>query len=128
MKALLDTHAFLWWAVDSSRLSVHARRIIADGGNTLFFSAASGWELAIKVQLGKLKLPDRLERFVPSRMNRYSFQVLPIQLSHALRAGSLPPLHRDPFDRMLVSQSQIDDLPILTADPLIRQYEVDVIW
>ena len=128
MKALLDTHTFLWWAVDSPRLSPRVRRIIADGGNSLFLSAASGWELAIKVQLGKLKLPDRLERFIPSRLSRYSVQVLPIQLNHALRAGSLPPLHRDPFDRMLVSQSQIDGFPILSSDPLIAQYEVEVIW
>ena len=128
MKVLLDTHAFLWWAVDSPRLSPLARKIIADGRNSIFFSSASGWEVAIKVRLGKLKLPSSPERFIPARLTRHAMQSLPVLLSHALRVGSLPEHHRDPFDRMLVAQSQLERMPILTSDPLIARYDVETIW
>ncbi len=128
MRALLDTHAFLWWITDDSRLSAHAREIIGDGSHTLFFSAASGWEIAIKAQLGRLKLPDKADAFVMEQLSANAFNSLPIQLSHALHIFNLPHHHRDPFDRMLIAQSQLEGLPILTADPLIAQYQVEVIW
>ncbi len=128
MRVLLDTHAFLWWIVDSPQLSPHAREIIGDGSNQLFVSAASAWEIAIKVQLGKLTLPDAPECFVPEQLSRNAMESLPILLSHALHVSMLPVYHRDPFDRMLVAQSQLEDLPILTADPQITQYAVNVLW
>lgn len=87
MKALLDAHAFLWWAVDDPRLSRGARAVIEDSGNTLHFSAASGWEPVIKAQLGKLNLPQRAERFAATAVARLSLESLPVLLSHALRAG-----------------------------------------
>jgi PIN domain nuclease of toxin-antitoxin system len=128
MKALLDTHTFLWWVTDDAALSPRVRQIISDGDNELFFSAASGWEIAIKVQLGRLKLPDNLERFIPEQLSINAIESLPIQLSHALHVYTLPDYHRDPFDRILVAQSQLENLPILTADPQIAQYSVEVIW
>jgi len=128
MKALLDTHAFLWWITDDPRLSARARKIIANGENTLFLSAASGWEIAIKAKLGRLKLPDDPERFIPKQLAVNAFESLPIQMSHVLHVYKLPDHHRDPFDRLLVAQAQLEKLPILTADPLIARYRVKTIW
>jgi len=128
MKALLDTHAFLWWITDDPRLSSRVRELTGDSTNTLFLSAASGWEIAIKAQLGKLQLPDNLERYIADQLSLNGFESLPIQLRHALHVYSLPDLHRDPFDRILVAQSQLEQLPILTVDPQIARYRVEVIW
>jgi PIN domain nuclease of toxin-antitoxin system len=128
MKVLLDTHTFLWWIADSPRLSARAREVIRDSNNELVFSAASGWEIAIKAQLGRLQLPDNLEQFIVGQLSLNTILVLPIQLRHALHVYTLPQHHRDPFDRMLVAQSQVENLPILTTDPQIAQYEVKTIW
>jgi len=128
MKVLLDTHTFLWWIIDSPRLSARAREVIRDSDNELFFSAASGWEIAIKAQLGRLQLPDNLEQFIVEQLALNAILVLPIQLRHALHVYTLPQHHRDPFDRMLVAQSQVENLSLLTADPQITQYEVAIIW
>jgi len=128
MKVLLDTHAFLWWITDDPRLSAHARQIIGDGKNELLLSAASGWEMATKVRLGKLDLPDNLESFIPQQMALNAIDTLPIRMSHALHVHRLPDHHRDPFDRLIVSQARLENLPILTADPQVTQYEVKVIW
>lgn len=128
MKALLDTHTFLWWNMDHPQLSPDARDFIIDGRNELYFSAACAWEIAIKAGRGKLALPEPPEKYVAARLARHRIQALPVQLSHALRVYDLPDLHRDPFDRLLVVQSQMEDLPILTADENIRRYEVETIW
>lgn len=128
MRALLDTHAFLWWTTDSPRLSDRAREVIADGRNELFFSAASGWEIAIKAGLGRLEVPEDLGRFMSEQLSRNAFEVLPVHLSHALRVHALPDHHRDPFDRLLVAQSLLEELPILSADPRIAFYPVEVVW
>ena len=128
MRYILDTHTFLWWITDLDLLSEHARHVIQDGDNTLYLSAASGWEIAIKARLGRLQLPGEPEKVIPEQMSLNAIQGLPIQMGHALRVSSLPDHHRDPFDRMLVAQSQVEELPILTADPQIAQYEVDVVW
>ena len=128
MNALLDTHAFLWWITDNAELSPRAREVISDGENTLFLSAASGWEIAIKAKLGRLQLPDNPERFVFEHMSQNAVTGLPIRLSHALHVYTLPDLHRDPFDRMLIAQSQLEKLPIVSKDPQISHYSVEVIW
>ncbi|MFW6105339.1 MAG: type II toxin-antitoxin system VapC family toxin [Chloroflexota bacterium] len=128
MKVLLDTHAFLWWIADDPQLSAHARQIIGNGENELFLSAASGWEIATKVRLGKLDMPDNLESFVLEQMAVNAIVTLPIRMSHALHVHKLPEHHRDPFDRLLVSQAQLENLPILTADPQIAQYAARIIW
>lgn len=128
MRVLLDTHAFLWWITDDPQLSAHARRIIGDGRNELLLSAASGWEIATKVRLGKLELPDNLESFVLEQMTLNAIESLPIRTHHALHVHTLPDYHRDPFDRLIVSQAQLENLPILTADPRIAQYAARTIW
>jgi PIN domain nuclease of toxin-antitoxin system len=128
MRALLDTHTFLWWNTGDANLSSLARQIIEDGRNELFLSATSAWEIAIKTARGKLILPEPPQRFVASRMALHHIQPLPIQVSHALQVFSLPNIHQDPFDRLLVAQSQLEDLPILTADPEIARYGVKTIW
>ena len=128
MRVLLDTHAFLWWIAEDDRLSSTARRAMADGGNTLLLSAASGWEIAIKVGLGRMDLPRPIGSFLSEQLRENQIDVLAIQMSHALRVQELPPLHRDPFDRMLVAQAQLERLPILTADASIARYDVEVLW
>ena len=128
MKALLDTHAFIWWVTDDSRLSSTARGIIADEGNVLFLSAASAWEIVIKVRLGKLNLPEPPETYIPSRLTMNRFESLPIQMVHALQVVNLPDFHRDPFDRIIIAQSQVEKMPIVTVDTQVTRYPVDVIW
>ncbi len=130
MNVLLDTHVFLWWIEDNPRLSSRAREVIADGENMVFVSAASGREIAIKARLGKLSLPENeaLDRFISDQLQVNAFQVLPVQLSHALHVYTLPLLHRDPFDRLLVAQSQVEKMPLVTGDDQIARYRVQVIW
>ncbi len=128
MKILLDTHAFLWWIVDDPHLSSIARSIISDGNNELFFSVASGWEIGIKTGLGRLELPDNLNEYIAGQLEKNAITVLPIQLSHALYVIHLPDHHKDPFDRMLIAQSQLENLTLLTKDPMIAQYNVSIIW
>lgn len=128
MKALLDTHAFIWWVTDDSRLSSTARGIIADESNVLFLSAASAWEIVIKVRLGKLNLPEPPETYIPSRLTMNRFESLPIQMVHALQVVNLPDFHRDPFDRIIIAQSQVEKMPIITVDTQVTRYPVDVIW
>jgi PIN domain nuclease of toxin-antitoxin system len=126
VRALLDTHAFLWWVLDRPQVSDRAREIIADGRNELLFSAASGWEIAIKADLGKLEVPGDLERFLTEQLTRNAVETLPIYLSHALHTHTLPGHHRDPFGRL--SQAFLEKLPLLSADPQISRYPVEVIW
>ncbi len=128
MRALLDTYTFLWWNMDDPQLSAMARGILADGANEIFLSAASAWEIAIKYARGRIELPEPPERYVAARMAHYGFQALPIQISHALHVAELPPIHQDPFDRLLVAQSRLEDLPILTGDREIARYPTAVIW
>jgi PIN domain nuclease of toxin-antitoxin system len=128
VKLLLDTHVFLWWVADARQLSKPARECMADGQNTLYWSAASSWEVAIKVALGRLKLPKPPERFIPNELAKNRVESLPIVDAHALKAGLLPHHHRDPFDRMLVAQAQLEGLMLLTNDPSLSRYEVSIVW
>ncbi|MEH2208789.1 MAG: type II toxin-antitoxin system VapC family toxin [Nostoc sp.] len=128
MRALLDTHAFIWWVTNDFQLSANARNVIADSGNILFLSVVSGWEIVIKNKLGKLTLPEPVEQYIPTRLAINRFESLPIQMSHVLQVASLPNIHRDPFDRILIAQSQVDNLPIVTIDRQITQYLVQTIW
>ncbi len=128
MRVLLDTHTFLWWISNDTRLSSRAREIISNGNNELLLSAASGWEIAIKVRLGRLQLPYEPERFIPEQLVINAIQSLPIKISHALHTYSLPIYHRDPFDRIIIAQAQLEGLPILTSDPQIAKYKVEIIW
>ncbi len=128
MKALLDTHVFLWWNLNDPQISVTAREFISDGRNEVFLSAASAWEIAIKYAKGRLELPETPERYVANRLRRHHFSPLPIQLSHALHVYTLPDIHQDPFDRLLIAQSQLEKLPLLTADADIARYGISIVW
>jgi PIN domain nuclease of toxin-antitoxin system len=128
MKILLDTHTFLWWISDDQKLSGRAREIISDGSNELFLSAATGWEIAIKVQIGRLKLPEEPIRFIIEQMRINAIQSLPIQMNHALHISTLPQHHRDPFDRLLIAQAQLEGLPVLSSDHQLANYQIEVIW
>ncbi len=128
MKALLDTHTFLWAINDPSKLSDRVRDMCMASSNELYLSAASAWEIAIKAKLGKLRLPDNPERYIPRQLATAQINVLPVQLAHALRTYHLPEHHRDPFDRLIVAQAQLEGIPILSADPQLSRYAVTVIW
>lgn len=128
MTALLDTHVFLWWAGDDPRLPDRVRELVQNTANTVYLSAASGWEIAIKLGIGKLHLPTPPEVVIAELLNADAIQALPVSMTHALHVLSLPLLHRDPFDRLIIAQSQLERLPIVTSDPQIAQYPVEVIW
>jgi PIN domain nuclease of toxin-antitoxin system len=128
MKYLLDTHTFLWWNMDDAQLSSLAKEIIADGANEIFLSAATAWEIAIKTARGRLELPEDPTRYVSSRMNLHGFQALPVQIHHAVQVYKLPMYHADPFDRLLIVQSQIESMPLISVDGEIRKYDVEVVW
>lgn len=127
MRVLLDTQCWLWMAAAPDRLSARARSLVETTDHDLVFSAASAWEIAIKHALGKLTLPEPAERYVPTRVTALRTSPLAITLEHALRVRALPAHHRDPFDRLLVAQAQIEDLAILTADSVFSRYDVEVI-
>jgi len=124
MTLSLDTHAFLWWLDDPQLLSKAARKAIGDGKNTVYVSAAVVWEITIKRALGKLDAPDALE----AAMAANRFLPLPITIPHALAVATLPDHHRDPFDRMLAAQAEVEDIPIVTADADFAQFNVRTIW
>ncbi|MGH9898339.1 MAG: type II toxin-antitoxin system VapC family toxin [Pyrinomonadaceae bacterium] len=128
MRILVDTQCFLWSFLAPDRLSSNAQRILSGGHDELFFSAASSWEIAIKVGIGKLHLPDTPDIYVLSRLTNAGIMGVPVTHIHALRVYNLPPLHKDPFDRLLVVQAELDSLTILTPDPLIVQYGVSTLW
>ncbi len=128
MRALLDTHTLLWWLSDDSALSRASRKIIADTKNTLVVSAASAWEIATKVRLGKLPTAASLAADFTGNLDRERFQLLSISVEHALRAGLLPGSHRDPFDRMLIAQAQAENLPIVSKEKLFDAYGLRRIW
>jgi len=127
MKVLLDTHCWLWWIAEPQRLGVEAHAIFTDSANELLLSVASLWEISIKYGIGKLSLPEAPELFVPPRLRRDRITLLPIEPEHALRVCVLPTHHKDPFDRMLITQAQHQRLPIMTADPLFARYEISLI-
>ena len=122
MKLLLDTHTVLWWLADAE-LAEEALDAIADPGNLVLVSAASVWEASLKASLGKLDVPESIEVAFADD----GFEPLPIDFRHAERAGGLPGHHRDPFDRMLIAQAQIEDLTIVTRDRAFAPYEVAVL-
>lgn len=128
MRYLLDTHTFLWWNMDDPQLSTIAKAIIADGNNEIFLSAATAWEIAIKTARGRPTLPEDPTRYVSNRLNLHAFQALPIQIHHAVYVYKLPMHHADPFDRLLIAQSQLESMPLITVDADICKYEVEVIW
>lgn len=127
MKFLLDTNAFLWAATFDPRLSARANQILNDASNDFYLSVVSLWEVTVKVQIGKLQIPQDLGAFLQRTLNR-ELTILPIRPEHVLNLSKLPLLHRDPFDRMLVAQSMSESVAILSSDRKLRQYEVEIIW
>jgi len=127
MKILLDTQSWPWWIAAPERLSQDAQRRIADRRNTIYLSAASTWEIAIKYGIGKLPLPEPPTQFIPKRLARDSTTALPVEIVHTLHVAVLPLHHRDPFDRILISQSIQERIPIMSADEQCEHYEVTVI-
>lgn len=127
MKLLLDTHVWLWSLVSPNRLSSSVAGLLNSAENELYLSAASCWEIAIKYQLGRLLLPEHPEDFIGPRLLRDGIQGLQVSLQHAARVARLPMIHRDPFDRLLVSQSQIEKIALISADPVFVQYDIELI-
>jgi len=127
MNLLVDTHALLWWWAANDRLSRRAHTALRSPANRIYVSAAVGWELAIKVNLGKLDARHVLADF-PAILFDSGFKRLAIAMDHALRAGMLPRHHNDPFDRMLVAQAQALGFPIISADATFDQYGIERIW
>lgn len=128
MRVLLDTHTLLWWLDGDRRLSRRAHRAIANDANIVLVSAASAWEIATKVRIGKLPGAVEVAADIAGCLARQRFESLDITVLHAQRAGRLPGAHRDPFDRMLIAQSQIEDLPIVTNEDLFDDYGVTRLW
>ena len=127
MRALLDTHALLWWLSDHPALTRAARNLIADTRNTVVVSAASAWEIATKVRLKKLQAADLAHDFA-GYMDREGFQLLSISAEHGIRAGLLPGPLKDPFDRMFIAQSQTENLPIISNEAVFDAYGVRRVW
>ncbi len=127
LKVLLDTHAYLWWLADDRRLSDDARRLLADPRTVAYVSAASIWEIAIKVKLGRLDLRGASSLADVTEIAASDFAELPIRSRHAAAAGALPRHHDDPFDRMLVAQAQDEELVLLTRDAKLRAYDVTIV-
>ena len=128
MRALLDTHTLLWWILEDPALSQTARETIAETSNTILVSAASAWELAIKFRSGKLpRAGDLVSNFL-SEVEREGFQLLPISAEHGIRAGLLAGPHKDPFDRMLIAQSQAENTPIISNEIVFENYGIRRLW
>jgi len=117
----------VWWMTGDSRLSKRAAAIIGDPKSEVLVSAAVGWEMAIKVKLGKIN-PTSLIEGLEDAVSSETFTALPIALAHAIRAGLLPLHHRDPFDRLLVAQGQLLEIPIVSADRILDRYAVERVW
>lgn len=123
MKVLLDTHVWLWMQAEPEKLGSLALELIEEGSNELLFSAASAWEIAIKVSAGKLNLPEPVSRYVPSRMQSSGVSALAVSHAHAAGVAELPKHHRDPFDRLLVAQALAEGVPILSSDMQFDKYD-----
>jgi len=128
MKYLLDTHAFLWFINDDSLLSARARSIVEIPESTIYLSVASIWEMAVKISLGKLNTPLPLAEFVDEQLWRNSISLLEIRTAHAGQIATLPFHHRDLFDRLIIAQSLIEELPIIGRDSIFDEYGVRRRW
>jgi PIN domain nuclease of toxin-antitoxin system len=128
VRVLLDTHALLWWFTDDVRLSRAARDLIADQANSILVSAASAWEIATKHRLGKLNEAAGAEHRFDELVTADGFEHLPVTYFHGLKAGGYTVEHRDPFDRMLAAQSELERVPLLTCDPAFTRFGIRTIW
>ena len=124
MDLLLDTHALIWWLANSRRLGEQARLAMRDPRNAVYVSIVTAWEMAIKVGLGRLEVPNNVGAWLPAQLAANRFRLLPIALSHVLAVEHLPLHHRDPFDRLLIAQAQAEHLILVTKDATIARYGV----
>lgn len=128
MKLLLDTHTFIWWANEPEKLSEKVLAACQDNSNTLILSVVSAWEMQIKMQLGKLKVSRPIEELIKIQQQTNSLQVLPIELTHVMSLSNLPAHHKDPFDRLLIAQANIEVATLVSVDPVFSSYGVQVLW
>ena len=127
-RLLLDTHALLWWLAEPTRLSTRAHASIGDPENQVLVSSASAWELATKVRLGKLEIANPLLADLPAVLADQGFELLPIQFRHGLRAGGYEQAHRDPFDRLLAAQAELEQLTLVSVDPALQAFPCKLLW
>lgn len=128
MNYLLDTHALLWWMAGDSKLSANVRTTLTQASGAVFVSVASLWEMALKIRLGKLKMPDPFDAYILRQIQINRMEVLPIHAPHVFETLNLPPHHRDPFDRILVAQARKEDLTLISQDKALHAYDVNVYW
>ena len=128
MRLLLDTHALLWWLIGDEALSPVAREAIADPANEIFVSAASAWEIATKYRIGRLPEATLIAADIRGTIAEQGFAELPITIHHGQIAGSLPGIHQDPFDRMLVAQALAADMAIISSDEILGAYGIARLW
>ena len=128
MKILLDTHTFIWFVMDNSTLSSQAAGLIRNPDNEVLVSAATVWEIAIKMSLGKLNMAATFDQLFPAQLQVNDMTLLPIEVTHLAHVATLPWHHRDPFDRLLIAQSIIENTPILSRDPAFDRYTIKRLW
>lgn len=128
MKVLFDTHTFIWWDSQPNKLSQTALALLQDRSNILLLSVSSIWEMQIKLQLGKLTLNGILLEIIENQQETNQIEVLPVKLAHVIALDSLPLVHKDPFDRLLVAQANLENATLVSCDPIFARYPVNVIW
>jgi len=128
MQLLLDTHSFIWWSINSEKLSLTGQDLLFDRNNRLFLIVASVWEMQIKLQLGKLQLNPSLQELIKNQITINNLEILSIDLAHIWTLATLIHYHKDPFDRLLISQSITEIMPILSVDEIFDRYPVQRIW
>jgi len=128
MRLLLDTHSFLWFIEGNARLSGRARTLIEDNTNDVFLSLASVWEMAIKISLGKLHVVEDFQTFISQQCSQNNIELLDITLAHSAAVIPLPFHHRDPFDRLLIAQSLVEQMPLVSDDPAFDLYPISRLW
>lgn len=128
MRLLLDTHTFLWWDSNPGKLTPQALRVCQDPTNVLLLSVASVWEMQIKLQLGKLRLSLPLEAIIEGQQQLNRIEILPITLAHVLALSGLPPHHKDPFDRLLIAQANVEQAILVSGDSAFENYPVSRLW
>lgn len=127
MKYLLDTHIFIWWLIEYHKLPKKIIEIIKNPNNELYLSAISSWEMCIKIQLKKLKLPEKPIDYIPKKLNEHSILALNITHQHTTKLLQLPLIHKDPFDRILISQTITENMILLSCDNILKRYPVKII-
>ena len=128
MNLLLDSHSFVWWRDEPRKLSPTAFAEISNLNNDVFLSVVTVWELQIKIALNKFTIKGGLENAIKDEQQNNGFQILPVQLSHALHLENLPPHHKDPFDRLLISQAIVENMTLVSADANFGKYQMKLSW